>query len=85
MEISHIAIAGLSVLDIGVLTLVYWFDRKYYIPSIPLREQSAPDNFFVNKSFDEPLTRFMLSKAGTLLISLVFMGIIALSLKNVRG
>ena len=85
MEVTRIVIAGLMLLDIGVVILARWFDRKYYSPFAPVPEQSVPNNFFANKSFDEPINRFLLSNGGALLLSLIFISIVILTIKIPDG
>jgi hypothetical protein len=72
MQTTHIVIISLSVLNIGILMLTPWLDRRLYEP-VKLRDQQlSGKHFFNNTSFDEPFNRFMLSKGGILILSLVF-------------
>ena len=77
MQTAPMAIVILSALDIGVLILAYRFDRKYY-KAQPMKRKLR-GHFFVDKTFDEPLNRFALSKGGMMILSLVFVAVLLLT------
>lgn len=73
MPLEYLSIIILSLLSLAVPILASQFDRKFY--RIKFYDQwQACGSFFNNSSYDEPVNRFLLSKGGMLLITLVLLG-----------
>jgi hypothetical protein len=80
MQTPDIAILILSVLDAGMILLAYQLDKKMYRPSAFMRIEAVNSTLFLNREFDEPVNRLLLSKGGTLVITIFFLTAILLKL-----
>ncbi len=82
MQPTNIAIAILSVLDMGVLVLIPLLDKRLYgsYPKLPTTRE-----FFNNAGYEGRAYRFLYSGGGVLLISAVFLGAMLLSKQYGRG
>lgn len=76
MQTTYWAIAILLVLDIGVVVLGCALDKHWYAP---VCKPVTPQHFFLNKGYDEPVNRILLSKGGMMVISLVLLASMLLS------
>lgn len=81
MQPTNIAIAILSVLDGALLLLLPALDKQLYknYPNEPARL------FFINMGYDTPFHRFVYSRFGTLLISVIFIEVIFLTKRYGHG
>ncbi|EHQ29644.1 hypothetical protein Mucpa_5573 [Mucilaginibacter paludis DSM 18603] len=76
MENTYWSILILSILDVGIMLLGYQLDKHYH------RQICEPFTiriFFINKGYDEPLNRFLLSKGGVLILSVMLLVTMMLS------
>lgn len=76
MQTTYWAISILLVLDIGIVILGGQLDKCLY-GRVPL--PFAGRHFFLNKNYDEPVNRLLLSKGGMMVMSLVFVATILLT------
>jgi len=73
MSVPHLAILMLSVIDAGILLLTHTLDKTMYKPSVFMRMETVNLTLFLNSEYDEPFTRLLLSKGGTLVITIFFL------------
>jgi hypothetical protein len=76
MEKTYWSIIILSILDVVVVLLGYRLDKHY---QGHVDKFYTIHNFFINKGYNEPLNRFLLSKGGVMIVSLVFLVTMMLS------
>lgn len=72
MQSTDLAIIILTLLSISILILSNHFDRKFYRITF-FNQLPASGSFFNNSSYEEPVNRFLLSKGGLLLSTLVLL------------
>jgi len=76
MPTTYWANSILLVLDIGIVVLGCQLDKRLYGN---IRWPFVAGHFFLNKDYDEPVNRFLLSKGGMIILSLAFMMMIILT------
>ncbi|EHQ26385.1 hypothetical protein Mucpa_2252 [Mucilaginibacter paludis DSM 18603] len=76
MQATYWAISVLLVLNIGIIVLGCQMDKRIYGR---VYWPFLPGHFFLNKSYEEPVVRFLTSKGGIMILSLVFMATIILT------
>lgn len=82
MQLTTVAIAVLSVLDMGILVLIPLLDKRLYgnYPKLPKTK-----DFFSNTGYEGRVYRFVYSSGGFLLISAVFLAVVLLSKQYGHG
>jgi hypothetical protein len=76
MQTTYWAIAILLVLDIGVVILACQLDKRWYGH---VHTPFLPGHFFLNKGYDDRVSRLLLSKGSMTIIGLVLLASMLLS------
>ncbi len=80
MNTTHLVILILLVIDAGIILLAYRLDKIMYKPSVFMHLEPVNSTLFMNREYDEPINRVLLSKGGTLLITIFFLAVMLIEL-----